>query len=96
MPVTPSLALLPAASVTVPLADWSAPSPRTFGAGQLAVPDSASAQVNVTVTSCLYQPASFLASDAVAEMVGGVLSMLTTAVLLAELLALSVAVPTTC
>src|SRR6266704_1864870 len=75
MPVTPSEAELPAASVAVPLADWFAPSPRSVAAGQVAVPDSASAHVNVTVTSSLYQPAAFMVPLAVAEMAGGVLSM---------------------
>src|SRR5207302_201331 len=93
MPVTVSEALLPAASVAVPVADWSVPSPRTFGAETVATPDSESSAVKCTVTSSLYQPAALTARSGAAVIVGLVLSMLTSAVLLAELPALSVAEP---
>src|SRR5919112_4186182 len=96
MPVALALALLPAASVAVPEADWLAPSPRTLSAVLLATPDSASVASKLTVTSSSYQPAVLGARSACAVMLGPVLSMLTTAVLVAELPALSVAVPTTC
>src|SRR5205085_1940755 len=48
------------------------------------------------VTASLYHPAPFGARSGAALIVGAVLSMLTTAVLVAELPALSVAVPETC
>jgi len=69
---------LPALSVQVPEADWPAPSAaRTAGAVQLAIPESASLPVNVTVTSVLFQPLAFAPGLALALAVGGVLSMLT-------------------
>jgi hypothetical protein len=45
--------------------------------GQLAIPDSASAQLNVTVTAVLFQPAAFGAGLPEPEMVGAVLSSFT-------------------
>src|SRR4051794_7201081 len=54
-------ALLPAASVAVPLADWSLPSPRVTGWLHDFTPDRPiwSLQVKPTVTSALYQPLLF-------------------------------------
>jgi hypothetical protein len=47
-------------SVADPTNDWFAPSwLRMAGGAQLAMPDSASAQVDVTWTSALFQPAPF-------------------------------------
>jgi len=55
--------------------------------GQLAIPERASPQVKLTVTSALYQPLLFAARSVAALRVGAVLSMLTTAVLVALLAA---------
>ena len=67
----------------------------TCGVGQLAIPDSESAQVNVTVTAELFQPAEFGDGDALALIVGAVLSMLSVMFALAVLPATSVTVPVT-
>src|SRR5437763_227480 len=90
-------AALPAASVAVPVTDWLAPSPTVGGVVQLATPDRPawSAQVKPTVTLALYQPLALAGRSGAAEMVGGVLSMLTVAGSVAVLPALSVAVPVT-
>lgn len=45
------------------------------GAEQVATPESASAHVNVTVTSVLFHPAAFGVGDTCAEIVGGVKSV---------------------
>src|SRR5262249_19804650 len=55
---------LPALSTAGPVTVWPAPSPVTVtGSGHEATPDSASEQVNVTVTALFCQPAA-LASGA--------------------------------
>src|SRR4051794_5088767 len=97
MPLNVTVAELPALSCAVPLVDWCWPSPRLRATGQSASPESVtwSAQLNVTVTSSLYQPFPLAARSGDAEIVGGLRSMLTVAVSLAELPALSVAAPAT-
>src|SRR3954447_25841286 len=71
-----SVAVLPALSWTVPVTAWAWPSVVTVcGPVQLATPDSASEQVNVTVTSSLFQPSPFAAGLWAWPMVGDVLSM---------------------
>src|SRR6266516_676580 len=98
MPVTDVVAVLPALSVAVPDAVWLVPSPRLWLAGQDLTPErfAWSAQAKLTVTSSAYQPLPFGARSAAAVTVGGVRSMLTVAVSLALLPALSVPVPCTC
>src|SRR5690242_12640824 len=96
MPVMLEASLvLSAASVAVPPALWLAPSPKVLAAGQDRTPErpSWSAQVNVAVTSVLNQPLSFALADRLT--VGLVLSTLTVVSSVAELPALSVAVPWT-
>src|SRR3954452_5633962 len=71
-----SVAVLPALSVTVPVTAWALPSVVTVcGPVQLATPDTASEQVNVTVTLLLFQPSAFATGFWVWPMVGDVLSM---------------------
>src|SRR5215212_3696703 len=66
---------LPALSIAVPLTVCPAPSPdNTWSAGQLAMPDSASAQVKCTVTGVLFHPFAFAAGESVAMIVGGSVS----------------------
>src|SRR3954453_23231508 len=56
------VAVLPALSVAVPVTIWFSPSPVTVtGLVQRATPDSESEQVNVTITSPLFQPRSLAA-----------------------------------
>src|SRR5438067_1789906 len=77
MPLTVAEAVLPALSLAVPVTDCAAPSLlRVVGPAQLATAESASAQVKLTVTSLLFQPAAFAAGEAAPVIVGGVLSML--------------------
>ena len=94
-PLTPALAVLPAASVAVPLALWPAPSPSVWAAAQFATPERLSAQMNITVTFPLFQPLPFAAGVRLAMIVGAVLSMLTVAGSACLLPALSSAVPVT-
>ena len=96
MPVTEVLAVLPALSVAVPSTFWPAPSPRCCGPVTVSIPDRTSLPSKDTVTSSLYQPAGLGALSGAPVMVGAVLSMLTVAVAVALLPALSVAVPLTC
>src|SRR3712207_4808701 len=71
-----SVAVLPALSLTVPVTACALPSEVTVcGPVQLATPDSASEQVNVTVTFSLFQPSALAAGLWVWPMVGEVLSM---------------------
>ena len=71
-----SVAVLPTLSVTVPVTACALPSVLTVcGPVQLATPESASEQVNVTVTFSLFQPSVFAAGLWVWPMVGEVLSM---------------------
>src|SRR5919204_1258727 len=79
MALTPSVALLPAASTASPLADWSLPSPSVLGTGQVSTPESASPQAKLTVTSSSYQPPSFASRSAEALIVGAVRSIDTVA-----------------
>ena len=73
--VTEAPALFPALSVAVPLTTWPAPSVVTLiGAGQDAIPDSASEQANKTVGGADHQPAAFAAGATEAVIVGGVVS----------------------
>src|SRR5579859_6471182 len=89
-----TVAVLPALSIAVPCTSWPAPSFETvIGAGQDAMPDSASVHVNVTVASLLYQAAALGMGATVAVMVGVVRSRLTMTVAAAVLPALSTAVP---
>src|SRR4051794_14443818 len=95
MPVTVYEAVLPAASETSPEADWSVPSPRVTGLAHDFTPERLawSSQVKVTVTSPLYQSLRLAARSADPLIVGSLLSMLTVAGSVAELPALSSAVP---
>src|SRR5688572_4379910 len=88
---------LPALSVAVPMITTRvvASAGTRTGAGQTAMPDSGSAQVKVTVTGPLLQPASVTRGVAFAEMIGGVRSRLTVATLVVALPAWSTAVPGT-
>ena len=94
MPETVVLAVLSALSVTVPVTDWLAPLPvRVVGAVALFTPEVASAGVNDTVTSVLFQPLALAAGVREPPMVGAVLSRLTgTGALVALLPTLSVTV----
>jgi hypothetical protein len=70
--VTPAVAVLPARSVAVPSTTWFAPSVVTSaGGGQDATPLARSAQVNVTVTPVLFQPAALGCGAAFAPTAGG-------------------------
>src|SRR5947209_2149865 len=96
MPPRLVVAVLPAASVAVPVALWLAPSVlRMVGLEQPWTPERASPQVKPTVTSLLYQPLALGARSVAPLMVGGVLSMLTVAWSAALFPALSVAWPVT-
>ncbi len=78
IPPTVVLALLSALSTAVPVTDWLAPSPLSVvELVQLLMPDVASAQVKLTVTSLLFQPLPFAAGERLPVMVGAVLSSLT-------------------
>jgi hypothetical protein len=86
--------VLPALSVAVPEAVWLAPLfDSVVGPGHVSVPDSASAQLKLMVTSELFHPAAFGAGVAVGKMLGETLSRFTVAVVVAVLPAKSVAVP---
>src|SRR5438477_5633980 len=85
------LAVLSALSVAVPVADWCAPSPNVCGPAHDAMPDVSSVQLKFTVTLALCQPLAFGALFDPAVIVGAVLSMLTVAVSVVALPALSVA-----
>src|SRR6478736_1879070 len=63
--VASSEAALPALSVAVPVTFCAAPSPLVTGSVQLAMPEPASTQVKVTVTSVLFHPASLAFGDCV-------------------------------
>src|SRR5436190_57957 len=94
---TDALVALPARSLTLDDTESPSPSPViVFAGGQApATPESASAHVHSTVTSSWYQPASLGlvvgAPVGAAVIVGAVLSMLTVAVSVVALPALSVA-----
>src|SRR5206468_1439407 len=77
----------PAWSVHIPLTLWFAPSAEsTVGDGGLpaAKPESASEHWNATVTSVLFQPFALAMGVGDPLIVGGVLSILTTTVLIAS------------
>src|SRR3954452_5928192 len=95
MPLTAALALLPALSTAVPSTVWLAPWPRCWGPVTVSMPDRSSVPLKDTVTSSEYQPAALAARSGAPVMAGAVLSMLTVAVPLTLLPALSVAVPVT-
>ena len=97
IPATVVLALLPALSVAVPVADWAAPAAlRVIGLVQLAIPERTSEQRKLAVTSLLFQPLALAAGLRLPLIAGPVLSMLIPeTVALALLPALSVAVPVT-
>jgi hypothetical protein len=63
------------------------------GDGQVATPDKESAHEKVTVTLELFQPLEFAPGEALAVIVGAVLSIFTVMLVLAVFPALSVAVP---
>ncbi|WP_157623267.1 hypothetical protein [Terrabacter sp. Root181] len=91
-----ALVELPALSVAVVLAVSAEPSPVIVLLAGLVVPDSASAAVQATATSPLYQPAAFAFVVGFPDNVGATLSMLIPlTVVVAVLSALSVAVPVT-
>src|SRR4051812_23320482 len=96
MPPTVTVAVLPALSVTVPLAVLAPLPDSTTGSGQVATPDRPSEQVKVTVTGPEYQPLAVLVPLVTAPvMVGLVLSSLTVTVSVPTLPAVSLAVPMT-
>src|SRR3712207_5514855 len=96
IPPRTAVALLPAASIAVPLALSPAPSLASVAsAGQVVMPDRASAQVKWMVTLPLYQPFALGGVVAAPSIVGAVLSILTIATWLALLPAWSTAVPGT-
>jgi hypothetical protein len=77
MLLTVALALLPAASVAVPVTDWFAPlALRVLFGPQATIPEVASAQVKLTVTSVLFQLSAFVAGERLPLIVGGVASRL--------------------
>ena len=76
-PLTVAVALFPALSSAVPVADCPAPSAvRVRGAEQLPTPDSPSEQLKLTTTSVLFQPLALGPGVRPAVTTGGVLSML--------------------
>ena len=80
-----SVAVLPALSVAVPVTSWASPSSATTWSGvHDAMPETASAQVNLTVTSLLFQPLAFGAGASVCEIVGVLPSIFTSTVLCAS------------
>ena len=94
--VTCAEALFPAKSTAVPVITWLAPFVETVcGEGHVAIPARLSEQVNVTVTGVVFQ-IPLGAGDAVALIVGGVLSRLMVTHACADKPALSIAVPQTC
>jgi len=74
--------LLPALSVAAPDDVLIASVVIVCDGAQVAIPDLESAQVKLTVTLVLFQPAAFGAGAAIAVIVGGVSSMLTVAAVL--------------
>src|SRR5205809_1008230 len=89
------VAVLPAASVAVPLAVLLPSAVSVVAGGHDAIPDRPSAHVNVTEASVLIHPAWFADGCTAAAIVGGVLSRLTDADADAVLPATSTAVPLT-
>src|SRR5512144_2485672 len=95
IPDSVTVSLLPARSVAIPDADPAAPSSTVFGAVHDLMPDSASPQEKLTMTSARYQSLAFGRRSRDPLIVGFVWSMFTVAVSLAEFPALSYAVPVT-
>jgi hypothetical protein len=92
--VTLLLAEFPATSTAVPLTFWFAPSVvTTCGDGQVAIPESLSLQIKLTVTEELFQPAPLGTGEETAVMTGATLSTLTVTLAEAVLPASSVALP---
>jgi hypothetical protein len=89
--------VLPAASVTVPVITWPAPSVLTvFGGEQLVMAETAAVQVKFTVTLVLFHPAVFADGVADAVMEGRLNSIFIVGVVtVAVFPALSVTVPET-
>src|SRR6266853_6074616 len=86
--------VFPATSVAVPETVCLAPSAETTtGAGHCATPERESAQLKLTVTFVLFQPAASGSGNAAAAKVGGVLSMFSFALAVAVMPALLIAVP---
>src|SRR4051794_13694613 len=92
---TVAVLVRPELSTAVPVTIWSAPSVGTVTGGvQLAMPDSPSEQVNVTVEAPGRHPAPFLAGVTKNEIVGAVRStLIPVTTVVAELLAMSTATP---
>jgi hypothetical protein len=89
--VTLALAEFPALSVAVPLKDSFSPTVVIgIDEGQVATPDRASEHVNVIVAGAVTTPCAFATGLTLAVIVGGVLSMLTVVLLLADCPAASV------
>lgn len=84
----------PAMSAAVPVTVWVPSAVSVTGGEQVARPDSASAHSKVTVTLLLFQPSTGV-GDTLAVIVGGVRSSLIVVLAVAELPALSRAVPET-
>src|SRR5438445_529416 len=92
--VMDALAVLPAASVTVPENTWFAPSvAATFCCGQLVMGEAEGAHRKLIVTDVVFHPAAFGAGDAVAVIRGAVLSMFSVTQACAVLPATSTAFP---
>jgi hypothetical protein len=94
--VTLVVALAPAASVTVPLTTWLAPSTeKVCGLGHVTIGAVPGTQVNVTVTGVLFHPAALGVGDTAADIVGAVSSIFKVVVTDALFPATSVTVPVT-
>src|SRR5437660_6641546 len=90
--LTSAWAVFPALSTEVPVMDWLVPSTSTgTGAGQVAIPESASLHAKVTVTAVLFHPAAFGAGVIVPEITGDVRSIFTVRIVVELLPAASVA-----
>ena len=90
------VAVFPAMSVALPLKVCKPAVVTVIGDGQIATPDKLSLQVNVTVAEiALTIPLASGTGETTAEMVGGVLSRLIEALVLAVWAAASVTVPLT-
>src|SRR6478672_11062294 len=90
------VAVLPAISVALPLKVWKPAVVTVMGAGQIAIPDRLSLQVNVTVAETAWIiPLASGAGETAAEMTGGVLSSLMVRLALEVCAAASVTVPLT-
>jgi len=77
MLVTIAAAKLPAWSTQIPLTDWAPAVSKTVGVDREPIPESASVQVNETVTLALFHPNEFAPGDLDPLMTGEVRSTLT-------------------